>query len=268
MTFPLSPPQKNSKERRRRQDSHYNPPKNAANANASKTPSTHPDSCLSKDAMSDIRETQKKPLVILSNSADYPRWKSYAMSELRQQGCQWTVTGRERPTIESIRGKLIEKGFTNAQLKPNILINALVHDEEKYDLAVSKAAGILSKLVADQHQPIIEGKPPEEAWTTRQERFQHINPMSTSRVIYEATTKKLFHFKDVHQYTSNYQAAFDKVIGLLSNTSSYTRQSTEMYFQATMLMNIATEYSALDSAIQKDWKGWLEISPRLMASVL
>lgn len=27
-----------------------------------------------------------------------------------------------------------------------------------------------------------------------------------------------------------------------------------MYFQATMLMNIGTEYSALVSAIQKDWK--------------
>lgn len=119
---------------------------------------------------------------------------------------------------------------------------------------MSKAAGILSKLVADQHQPIIESKTLEEAWTILQERFQHINPMSTSRIFYEATTKKLSDFKDVHQYTSNYQAAFDKVVGLLSDTSSYTRQSTEMYFQATMLMNIGTEYSALVSATQKDWK--------------
>ena len=85
------------------------------------------------------------------------------MSELRQQGCEWTVTGRERSTIESIRENFIEKGFAKAQLKPNILINALIHDEEKYDLAMSKAAGILSKLVADQHQPIIESKTPEEA---------------------------------------------------------------------------------------------------------
>lgn len=105
--------------------------------------------------MSDKREVQKKPLLILNNSADYPRWKSYAMSELRQQGCEWTITGRARPTIESIRENLIEKGFANAQLKPNILINAMMHDEEKYELAISKAAGILSKLVSDQHQPII-----------------------------------------------------------------------------------------------------------------
>lgn len=145
-----------------------------------KPPQTQPSPPVVK--MSDRRETQNKPLVVLSNSADQPRWKSYAMSELRQQGCEWTVTGRERPTVESIREKLIEKGFTNAQLKPQILINARMHDEEKYDLAISKSAGILSKLVSDQHQPIIEGKTPEEAWNTLQERFQHINPMSTSRL--------------------------------------------------------------------------------------
>ena len=176
------------------------------------------------------------------------------MSELRQQGCEWAITGRERPTIESIRGNLLEKGFLNAQLKPQIIINALMHDEEKYDLAMSKAAGILSKIVSDQHQPIIEGKSPQEAWNTLQERFQHINPMSTSRIIYEATTKKLSDFKNVHEYTSHYQAAFDKVVSLLTETSSYTRQSIEMYFQATMLMNIGADYSALVSAIQKDWK--------------
>lgn len=93
------------------------------------------------------------------------------------------MTGRERPTIDSIRDKLIEKEFTNTQLKPNILINALMHDEEKYDLAMSKSVGILSKLISDQHQPIIEGKTPEEAWNALQERFQYINPMSTSRLI-------------------------------------------------------------------------------------
>ena len=176
------------------------------------------------------------------------------MSKLRQQECKWAITRRERSTIESIQENLLGKGFTNAQLKVQIIIYALMHDKEKYDLAMSKAAKILSKIVSDQHQPIIEGKSPQEAWNTLQERFQHINPMSTSRIMYEATTKKLSDFKNVHEYTSHYQAAFDKVVSLLTKTSSYTRQSTEMYFQATMLMNIGADYSALVSAIQKDWK--------------
>ncbi len=177
------------------------------------------------------------------------------MSELKQQGCKWTVMAkRERPTLDSIREKLMEKGFTEAQLTSQILIHTMIRDEEKYDLVMSKATGILSKIVSDQHQPIIEGKTPEEVWSTLQQRFQHINPMSTSRLIYDATTKKLADFKDVHEYTSSYQAAFDKVVGLLTDSSHYTRQSTEVYFQATMLMNIGTKYSALVSAIQKDWK--------------
>ncbi len=117
-----------------------------------------------------------------------------------------------------------------------------------------KLAGIIPKLVADQHQPIIDGMSLQEALNILQERFRHINPISTSRIIHEATIKKLSNFKNVHEYTSQYQASFENIVGLLTDTSSYTRQSTEMYFQSTILMNIGTEYLALVSAIQKDWK--------------
>lgn len=106
--------------------------------------------------MSDKRETQDKPLVILSGAENYLRWKSYMMSEMRQQGCEWTITGREPPTVESIRAKLIERGFTLNQLKPNTLINALMHEEEKHTLAMGKAGGVLSKFVSDALQPIVE----------------------------------------------------------------------------------------------------------------
>ena len=151
--------------------------------------------------------------------------------------------------IESIQGNLLEKIFLNLQLKPQIIINALMNDKKKYDLAISKAAGILLKIIFDQHQSIIEGKSPQEAWNILQKWFQYINPISTSRIIYEATIKKLSDFKNVHKYTSHYQTAFDKVVSLLTETSSYTQQNIEMYFQATMLMNIGADYSALVSAI-------------------
>ena len=141
----------------------------------------------------------------------------------------------------------------------------MMNNKEKYDLAMRKTAGIISKLVADQHQPIIKRKSPQKAGNILQKRFQHINPMSTSRIIYEATTKKLSDFKNVHEYTSHYQASFDNVVGILTDTSSYTRQSTKMYFQVTILMNIGTEYSALVSAIQKNWK---DENPNLAEAVL
>lgn len=204
--------------------------------------------------MSDKREAQEKPLIILSCSADYPRWKAYAMSKLRQRGCEWTVTGREAPTLESIRAKLIEQGFTANQLRPNILINVLMHKEERYNVGIGKAGGILSKLVADAFQPIIENQTPHEAWEILKERFQHIDVLSTSRIMFEVTSKTIADFKDVTEYTSSYQAGFDKVASLISETSPYTRESIEAYFQATMLMNIGSEYSTPVSAIQKDWK--------------
>lgn len=56
----------------------------------------------------------------------------------------------------------MKKGFTSVQLTSQILINSMMQDEEKYNLVISKAAGILSKLVSNQHQPIIESKTPEE----------------------------------------------------------------------------------------------------------
>ena len=56
-----------------------------------------------------------------------------------------------------------QKKFTNAQLKPNILINAMMHNEKKYELAIIKEAEIIFKLVADQDQPIIKEKSSKEA---------------------------------------------------------------------------------------------------------
>lgn len=129
-----------------------------------------------------------------------------------------------------------------------------MQDEEKYDLAMSKAAGILSKLVSNQHQPIIKGKTLEEVWSTLQQRFQYINSMRMSRLIHDVTTKKLGDFKGVHKYISSYQAVFDKVVGLLTDSSHYTCKNTEIYFQATMLMNIRTKYLVFILIIQKDWK--------------
>lgn len=99
-----------------------------------------------------------------------------------------------------------------------------MRDKEKYDLTINKAVGIFSKLVFNQHQPIIEGKTPEEVWSTSQQK------LSTSCLIHNATRNKLVDFKDIHEYTSSYQAVFDKVVGFLIDNSHYTHKSTEMYF--------------------------------------
>lgn len=75
--------------------------------------------------------------------------------------------------------------------------------------------------------------------------------MSILRIIYKAIVKKLLELKEVQKYTNSYQAAFDKVAGLLIETSFYTRSSIKAYFQVTMLINIGSKYSNLVSSIQK-----------------
>ena len=55
----------------------------------------------------------------------------------------------KKPTIEVIREKFIEKIFTNTQLKLQIFINTLIHDEKKYNLAISKSVNILSKFISN-----------------------------------------------------------------------------------------------------------------------
>lgn len=73
--------------------------------------------------------------------------------------------------------------------------------------------------------------------------------MNMFRIIDKAITKKLLDFKNIHEYTSHYQASFDKIASFLNDKFSYTCKSIEMFFSATMLMNIGTDYSALILAI-------------------
>lgn len=50
--------------------------------------------------MSDKREAQDKPLITLRNAEDYPTWKSYTISRLQQQSCDWAITERPQPNLE------------------------------------------------------------------------------------------------------------------------------------------------------------------------
>lgn len=175
------------------------------------------------------------------------------MSKLQQQGCKQTVIAKKkRPIIESIRERLIVKRFTNKELRLQIFILSLMHYEEKYNLTMNKSANILSKLIANQYYLIIKEKILNKAWKAFQERFQYINLINTFRLIYKAITKQLSDVKDIHEFTSNYQVAFNKVIDLLTATFHNSWKSTKMYFQAIILMNIEPKYSGLVSVIQKD----------------
>ena len=143
--------------------------------------------------------------------------------------------------------------FRQNELRANTLVTALLSEEREYRSATSKAEGVIQKLVADIHHPILEGKSPQEMWRILEERFQHISPMSVTRSLYEASNLKMSDCKGVIEFTSSYQTAFDKIASLLKAESNLTLKGTEMLLQGTMLMNIGEEYSSLVSAIETAW---------------
>lgn len=108
--------------------------------------------------MSDKREAQDKPPIILRNAEDYPTWKSYTVSRLQQTGCDWAIIGRPQPNLDSVRATLIEDGFAPADLRPSTLVSALRDEKKDHINAQAKSAGIIKELVDKSLHPLLNNK--------------------------------------------------------------------------------------------------------------
>ena len=169
--------------------------------------------------MSDKRETQNKPLIILRNIKDYPNWKSYAFSKLQQQSCNWAITNKPEPTFESVQAALIKEGFTLEDLRPATLVAALRDEKKDYYIGLTKSAGLIKELVDKSLHPFLNNKSAAEMWIFLESRFQHILPRSVTRIFYEVCNTKPSDCKDVMDYTSRYQVTFDKIQTLIRPNS-------------------------------------------------
>lgn len=206
--------------------------------------------------MSDKREVQEKPLIILRNVEDYPTWKSYTVSRLQQQSCHWAITGRPQPNLESVRATLIEDGFAAADLRPSTLVSALRDEKKDHSTALTKSAGLILELVDKSLHPLLNNKSAAEMWTILENRFQHISPMSITRIFTDACNVRLSDCRDVVDYTSRYQIAFDKILSLINDNedSWVSRKTIEITLQGNLLRHLGKDYSALVSAIETTWK--------------
>lgn len=204
--------------------------------------------------MSDKREAQDKPLIILRNAEDYSDWKSYAVSRLQQQSCNWAITDRPQPNLESVRATLIEDGFAAADLRPATLVAALRDEKKDYLIGLTKSADLIKELVDKSLHPLLNDKSAAEMWTFLENRFQHISPMSITRIFCEACNIKLSDCKDVMDYTGRYQVAFDKIQSLITEDSWMSKRIVEMTLQGSLLRHLGREYSALISAIETVWR--------------
>ena len=73
--------------------------------------------------------------------------------------------------------------------------------------------------------------------------------MSILNVFTNGCMKKLAEFKNIVDYTSSYQATYDKVASLVRERSRINIKIIELLLQANMVCNLGLEYSGLVSSI-------------------
>ena len=89
-------------------------------------------------------------------------------------------------------------------------------------------------------------------WTILENRFQHISPMSIICIFSDACNVRLSDCKDVVDYTSHYQLAFDKILSLINDNedSWISKKTIEITLQENLLRHHGKDYSALVLAIE------------------
>lgn len=115
---------------------------------------------------------------------------------------------------------------------------------------MKKRKDIIRKSVVYKHHPVLKRKNVQEMWTTLKDCFQHVSPMGTLKKLLEMVQTKLSDCKDIHEYTSIYQAAYNQICNLTIKKSDLNIRSAGILLQAAMLINMSTEYAGIVSTIK------------------
>lgn len=78
--------------------------------------------------------------------------------------------------------------------------------------------------------------------------------MSTSRILLETPKTKLSDCKDIDEYSSVYQVAYNQICDLTIEDSDLSTKRTGMLLQVAMLFNMGNEYAGIVSTIESKWK--------------
>lgn len=139
-------------------------------------------------------------------------------------------------------------------MRPSTLVSALRDKKKDYLSGLGKAASTIKDHVNAYLHPILEGKTPSEMWIILEDRFHQISPMSIFAAFIDGCIRKLSEYKNVVDYTSSYQLTLNKMASLTKIGLHIHLKTAKMILQANMLPNFGSEYSALVSAVQIEWK--------------
>lgn len=148
---------------------------------------------------------------------------------------------------------LIADRFAANNLKTATLVSALRDEKKEYTLALTKSVGLIKELADKSLHPLLNNKSSVEMWTILQDRFQHISPMTVTRVFSDACNVKLSDCRNIIDYTSRYQIAYDKILSLIGkNLSWISKKTIQLTLQRNLLRHLGKDYSALVTTIKTE----------------
>ena len=109
-----------------------------------------------------------------------------------------------------------------------MLVSALRDEKKDHLAALTKSADLIKKLIDKSLHSLLYNKTTAEMWTILKDRFYYISAISISRIFVDTCNVKLSECKDIINYTSRYQIAFDKLISLISEDFWISKKSIEI----------------------------------------
>ena len=153
--------------------------------------------------MSGERTTQVSSIRKLVRREDWPMFSIDIQNHLRSRNIEWVLDDPPRPlpTLESIKEKWADLGFTGQQLK--IKPADLVKEREKHEEQLAYAAGFINQSVSDIYKPFISNAGQAlEKWKALKERFEDLNPAAVTDIVATFFTKRVQDFKNVEEFIS------------------------------------------------------------------
>lgn len=144
-------------------------------------------------------------------------------------------------------------GFNMETFTTQVLYTALTTEIKKHQAALKKAEGIIKNSVAHKHQAQLEGKTAKEMWEGLKAKFQHISPMTISRLLLNTTRIQLSECSDMHKYGSKYQEAYNTICNMIPANCELSAKGGAMILQAGLLTGIRDEYSSLVLSMESEW---------------
>ena len=198
--------------------------------------------------MSDERTAQASVRKLLKRE-DWPTFSIDVQNHLRSKNIEWVLDDPPRPlpTLESIKEKWADLGFTSKQLK--IKPAELVKEREKHEEQLAYAAGFINQSVGDIYKPFISNTGQAlEKWKALKERFEDLNPAAVTDIVATLFTKRVQDFENVVEFVSYITSNLDRLIEM-NQPINY-----ELLAQAALLHGVnSTKYAQFKTTKRTNW---------------